>query len=105
MRKKDCETLSGDDGLKDIFQLLKEQCEEMEIQVIQVIQDGMRQNTPITVKTSVGEATEALDSLLNTHKCLLQSGVEINKTLEFHSTSRKIGNFPKTQVSISGRYP
>ena len=29
--------------------------------------DGMRQNTPTTIKTSVGEAAKVLDSLLNTH--------------------------------------
>ena len=30
MGKKDCETLSGHEGLKDILQLLKEQSEKME---------------------------------------------------------------------------
>ena len=57
---KECETLSGDKGLKDILQLLKEQSEKMERLglALKVIQDGMRQNTPTTVKTSVWEAAQ-----------------------------------------------
>ena len=65
--------------MKDILQLLKEQSGKMENLglALKVIQDGIRQNTSNTIKTSVGEAAEVLDSLLNTHKCLLESGVEI----------------------------
>ena len=80
------ETLSGDEGLKDILQLLKEQSEKMERLglALKVSQDAMRQNTPATTKTSVAEAAEVWDTLLNTHKCLLKSGVEIQKRLESH---------------------
>ena len=53
----------------------------------------MRQSTPITVKTSVGEAAVVLDSLLNTHKCLLQNGVEIQNRLESQTTSSKMEIF------------
>ena len=60
MGKKYCETLSRNGGLGDILQFLRQQSEKMEKQglALIVIQDGMRQNTSITVKTSVGEATE-----------------------------------------------
>ena len=34
---------------------------------LEVIQEGMRQNTPISVKTSVGQAAEVLDRLFNSH--------------------------------------
>ena len=50
----------------------------------------MRQNTPVTIKTSVREAAEVLDILLNTYKCILQSEVEIQKRLEFHPAFRKM---------------
>ena len=53
----------------------------------------MRQNTPTTIKTSIGEAVEVLDILLNTHKYLLESGVEIQKRLESHPASKKMGIF------------
>ena len=41
---KECETLSGDEGLKEILQLLIEQSEKMERLGLsfKVIQDGMR---------------------------------------------------------------
>ena len=91
MGNKECEILSGDAGLKDILQLLKEQSRKMERlgMALKVIQDGMRQNTPTTVKMSVGEAAEVLRSLFNTHECLMKSGVEIQKRLESHPTTKK----------------
>ena len=58
---------------KDILQLLKEQSEKMESlgTALEVIHEGMRQNTPTTVKTSVGEAAEVLGSFFKTHECLM----------------------------------
>ena len=56
---------------------------------LKVIQDGMRQNTLTTVKTSVGEATEVLGILLNTHECLMKSGLEIQKRLESLPATKK----------------
>ena len=50
-----------------------------------------RQNNPTTSKTSVGEAAEVLDRLSSTHKYLLQNGVGIQKRLESHPASRKMG--------------
>ena len=65
---KVCKILSGDEVLIDILQLLKE-LQRLSL-AANVIQDEMRQNTPTTIKTSVGEAVVFLDSLLNTQKCL-----------------------------------
>ena len=58
---------------------------------LQVIQDGMRQNTTTTIKASVAEAAKVLDRLLNTHKCLLKSGVGIQKWLESHPVLECLG--------------
>ena len=41
------------------------------------VQDGMRQNTPTTVKTIVGEAAEVMGSLLNNQEWVMKSGLEI----------------------------
>ena len=81
---KECEILSGDGGLKDILQLLKKQSEKMERLgiALYVKQDGMRQNTLATVKTSFKESAKVLGSLFNTHECLMKSGVKIHKRLE-----------------------
>ena len=46
---------------------------------LSVIQQGMLRNNPGHVKDSVNEATEVLSGMLNTHKCLLESRVEIQK--------------------------
>ena len=60
----------GDDWFTDILQLLKEKSEKMKKLglAIKVIQDGMRQNTPIAVKTGVGEEPRfgtAFSALIN----------------------------------------
>ena len=46
---------------------------------LSVIQQGMLRNNPGFVKNSVNEETEVLSGMLNTHKCLLESGVESKK--------------------------
>ena len=104
VRHEDYETLSGDGGLEDILQLLKEQSLKMGKLglALKVIQDRMRQNTPVIIKTSVGQAAEVLDSLLNTHKCLLQSEVEIQKRLKSHPASRKMGIFLRPRSASLG---
>ena len=53
--------------MKDILQLLKEQSAKMKklSLVLRVIQGGMRQNTPVTIKASVKEAAEVLHTLKN----------------------------------------
>ena len=70
-------TPPGAEGWKDVLQLLKEQSRKIErlSMALKVIQDGMLQNSPTTVKTSVGEATEVMGTLLNTHECLMKSGL------------------------------
>ena len=91
MGNKEFEILSKDGGLKDILLLLKEHSKKMERlgMALKVIQDRVRQNTPTTVKASVGEAAEVLGSLFNTHECLMKSGVEIQKRLETHPATKK----------------
>ena len=54
---------------------------------LSVIQQGILRNNPDFVKDSVNETTEVLSRILNTHKCLLVSGVEIQKRLESHPAS------------------
>ena len=60
---------------------------------LSVIQQVMLRNNPGHVKDSVSEDTEVLSKMLNTHKCLLETGVEIQKSLEFHPVSKKMGIF------------
>ena len=56
---------------------------------LSVIQKGMLRNNPGFVKDSVNEATEVLGGMLNTHRCLLESGVELQRRLETHPASKK----------------
>ena len=70
-----------------------------------IIQGAIRQNTPTTIKTTVGEAAEVLDSLLNTHECLLKSRVEIQKRLESHPASRKMEIFRRHRSLSLGDTP
>ena len=46
---------------------------------LSVIQQGMLRNNTGHVKDSANEATEVLSGMINTHKCLLESGVKIQK--------------------------
>ena len=97
----------GDGGLKDILQLLKQDSEKMERlgMALKVIQDGMRQNTSTTVKISVGEATEVLGSLFNTHECLMKSGVKTQKRMESQPTTKKMGIFQRPRLASLGDTP
>ena len=105
MGSKESETFLGDRGLKDFY--LKEQSKKMEKLglSLKIIQDGMCQKTPITVKTIVGEAAKFLDSLFNNHECLMQSGVEIQKRLEPHSATTKMGIFRNPRSASVGDTP
>ena len=96
---------SGAEGWKDVLQLLKEQNEKMErlARALSVIQQVMLRNNPGFVKDSVNEATQMLSGMLNTHKCRLESGVEIQKRLESHH--EKYGDLPETTLGVSGRHP
>ena len=90
-------TPPGADGWKNVLQLLKEQSKKMErlARALSVIRQGMLRNNPGHVKDSVSEASEVLRGMLNTHKCLLESGVEIQKRLESHPASKNMGIFQR----------
>ena len=79
--KMDLGASSGAEGWKDVLQLLKEQNEKMErlSRALSIIQQGMLRNNPRHVTDSVNEATDVLGGMLNTHKFLLESMVEIKK--------------------------
>ena len=72
---------------------------------LSVIQQGMLRNNPRHVTDSVNEATEMLGGMIKTHKCLLESGVEIQKRLESHPASKKMGNFRKPRSASLGDTP
>ena len=97
----------GAEGWKDVLQLLREQSEKMEklASTLSVIQQGMLRNNPGHVKDSVNVATEVLSGMLNTHKCLLEIGVEIHKRLESHSASKKVGIFRRPRSASLGDTP
>ena len=71
----------GAEGWKDVLQLLREQSEKMEklARALSIIKQGMLRNNPRHVTDSVNEATVVLGGMLNAHKCLLESGVEMQK--------------------------
>ena len=58
---------------------------------LSIIQQGMLRNNPRHVTESVAEAAEALGGMLNTHKCLLERGVKIQKKMESHPAIKKLG--------------
>ena len=78
---------------------------EMLARALIVIQKGMLRNNPGHVKDSVCEATEVLSGMLNIHKCLLESGVEIQKRLESHPASKRMGIFRRPRSASLGDTP
>ena len=56
---------------------------------LSVIQQGMLRNNPSQVKDSLNVATEVLSGMLNSHKCLLESEVEVQKRLEYLGDTTK----------------
>ena len=95
------------EGWKDVLQLLREQNKKMEklAMALSVIQQGMLRNNPGHVKDSVNEATEVLSGMLNTHKCLLENGVEFQKRLESHPASKRMGIFRRPRSASLGDTP
>ena len=69
---------------------------------LSVIQKGMLRNNPGFVKDSINEAAEVLGGMLNTHRCLLESGVELQKRLETHPVSKKMGVFRRPRSASLG---
>ena len=98
---------SGAEGWKDVLHLLKEQNAKMEklARALSVIQQGMLRNNPGFVKDSVNKATEVLSGMLNTHKCLLESGVKIQKKMESHPAMRELGIFQRPRSASLGDIP
>ena len=86
MGKENLGASLGAEAWEDVPQFLREQSEKMEVlaRALSVIQQGMLRNNPGHVKGSVKKTTEALSGMLNTYKCLLESGVEVQKKLESH---------------------
>ena len=72
---------------------------------LSVIQQGMLRNNPRHVTDSVNEATEVLGGMLNTHKCLLESGVRIQKQMESHHAMKKLGIFQRPRSASLGDTP
>ena len=91
---------SGAEGWKDVLQLLKEQNDNMEklARALSIIQQGILRNNPCDVTDSVNEAIEVLGGMLNTHKCLLESGVRIKKKMESHPAMKKLGIFQRPRT-------
>ena len=65
----------------------------------------MLRNNPGYVKDSVNEAGKVLSEMLNTHKCLVESGVEFVKRLESHPASKRMGNFRRPRSASLGDTP
>ena len=95
-------TSPGADGWKDVLQLLKKQSAKIEkvARALSVIQQGILRNNPGHVNDSVNEASEVLSGMHKTHKCLLESGVEIQKKLKFHPASKNMGIFRSCALRI-----
>ena len=97
----------GAEGWKDDLQLLREKNEKMErlAKALSIIQQGILRNNPRHVTDSVNEATEVLGGMLNTHKCLLESGVKIQKKMESHPATKKLGIFQRPRSVSLGDIP
>ena len=107
MGKSDSSASSGTKGWKDVLQFLREQSKKMEKlpRALSVIQQGMLINNPGHVNDSVNEASEVLSGMLNIHKCLLESGVEIQKRLESYYASKKVSIFRRPRSASLGDTP
>ena len=66
---------------------------------------GYVKNNPGFVKDSVNEATEVLSGMPNTRKCLLESGVRIQKKIESHPAMKKLGIFQRPRSASLGDTP
>ena len=72
---------------------------------LSVMQKGMLKNNSGFVKDFVNEAAEVLVGMLNTHRCLLESGVELQKRLETHPVSKKMDVFRRPRSASLGDAP
>ena len=90
----------GGGGGRVIFQLLEEQSEKMAklSTALKWIQEGILKNNP-------QPAAEVLGSLVNTHKHLIESGVEFQKELESLPISKKMGLLRRPRAESLGDTP
>ena len=104
---KDLDASPEAEGWKDVLQLLREQNKKMEklARALSVIQQGMLRNNPGHLKESVNEATEVLSGMLNTHKCLLERGVDLQERLGPHPASKRMGIFRRPCSASLGDTP
>ena len=72
---------------------------------LSIIQQGMLRINPRHVIDSVNAATEMLGAMPNTHKRLLEDGVEIKKRLESQPASKKEGIFRRPRSASLGDIP
>ena len=72
---------------------------------LSVIQQGMQKYNPGFVKDSVNEATKVFSGMLHTHKCHLESRLEIQKKLESHPASKRMGIFRTPRSASLGDTP
>ena len=88
---------AGAEGWKDVLQLLKEQNEKVErlARTLSIIQPSMLRKNPCHVRESVS-------GMLNTHKCLLESGVKIQKKMESHPVMKKLQIFQRPRLKSLG---
>ena len=64
--------------------------------------DFLPSYSDLTITESVNEATEVLGGMLNKHKCLLESGVKIQKKMKSHSAIKKLGIFQRPRLASLG---
>ena len=72
---------------------------------LSIIQQGMLRNNPRHVTESVNEATEVFGGMLNTHKCLRESGVKSQKKMESHPVMKKLEIFQRARPASLGDTP
>ena len=71
--------------------------------VLRVVQEIIIKNSPGSFKSRVGEANEVFSRLLNTHKCLVEGGMEILKRVDAVLTFQKVVLSQRTPTGLTGR--
>ena len=82
---------SGAVGCREVLEPLTEQSTKIEKlgRARKGIQERMLNSSPGDINSSFGEANSVFSSLPSTHKCLVESGMEIEKRLDSHPAFRK----------------
>ena len=102
MGKMDLGASTRAERWKDVLQLLREQSCKMEtlVRALSVLQQDMLRNNSRHVTDSLNEATEVLGGMLSTHKCLLESRVDIQKRLESHPAWKRCVSFGESALQL-----